>query len=697
MGRQAGRFAARAIAAATIVAIATLGLPTPASASPPAGKVYVNDTSVAEGNSGTTNAVFTISLSPARGTVSVDWATSSGTATSGTDFTASSGRVSVSKTTPTVQVAVPVIGDPINESNETFNVNLSNASGGTIGDALGVGTITNDDAQPTISINDVAVTEGTSGTTVAVFTVTLSAPSGQTVTVGYAIADGTAVAPGDYATASGTVSFVPGEAAKPVNVSVKGDTIDEGDEIYRLDLSGATNASIADAQGIGTITDDDSSQLSVSDVTIPEGDVGTTSAVFAIALSVPSAQIVTVQWATADATAGSASDYTASSGNLSFAAGQTLKSVSVPVVGDTTDEPDETFEVNLSNPVNAALTDGTGVATISDDDAAPSLSVNDMSVNEGDMGTTTMSFTATLSAASGRTVTVHAATADGVAVAPRDYAAISTDLTFAPGQSTKQVDVVIGTDTWYELDETFTLVLSTPMNASLADDTGVGTIVNDDAVVGIDINDVTVLEGDAGTTVATFDVILSGPSGLSTTVDWATADGTAAEGQDFTAGSGTLTFAPGVTGQQVSVDVLGDTTDEPDETFSVSLSGPFNAGLETFQGTGTVTNDDPANTALTMSVKKTRKSVTAKGLLDPAAPGMRVTVTLLKKKGARYVKVRARSVPVRSLIDRDGDSLTEGAYAARFKRPAAGSYKLTASFAGNVNFLPSSATKRVKL
>jgi hypothetical protein len=697
MGRQAGRFAARAIGTATIVAIATLGIPTPASAGPPTGKVYVNNVSVVEGNTGTRNALFTIALSPARGTISVNWATSSGTAISGIDFVASSGIVSVSKTTPAVQVAVPVIGDALNEANETFNVTLSNASGGTIGNAVGVGTITDDDAAPTISVDDVAVAEGNSGTTAAAFTVTLSAPSGRTVTVAYATANGTAVAPSDYTAVSGTVSFAPGDTAKPVNVSVKGDTIDEGDEAFQLNLSGATNASITKAQGIGTITNDDDAELSVSDVTIPEGDAGTSNAVFSVTLDVPSAKTVTVHWATADGTAGSPSDFTASIGDLSFSPGQTSKSVTVPVVGDTTDEPDEMFTVVLSSPVNAPITDDTGVGTITDDDLPPSLSVSDASVPEGDVGTTTMSFTVSLSAPSGKTVTVHAATADGSALAPRDYAATSADLTFAPGETTKQVNVVVGTDTWFELDETLSLGLFSPVNATLADDTGVGTIVNDDAVRGIDINDVTVPEGDAGTSAATFDLTLSGPSSLVTTVNWTTVDGSATAGQDYTAGSGIVTFAPGVTSQQIFVDILGDTTYEPDETFSVSLSGPANAGLETLQGTGTITNDDPAITALTMTVKKARKSVTAKGLLDPATSGMRVVVTLLKKKGSHYVKVSSRTVQVSSLIDRDGDSLVEGAYAARLKRPTAGSYKVTASYAGTTDYLPSSLTKRIRL
>jgi hypothetical protein len=696
MARSTGTWMARA-AAGTIVAVLMLGLPTSASAAPPAGKVYVNDVQVVEGNGGTTNALFTISLSPARGTVSVDWSTASGTATSGSDFTSSSGRVTVSKSPSSVQVAVPVIGDTVNEPNETFSVNLSNASGGAIGDAQGIGTIMNDDAAATISVSDVGVAEGNSGPTVAAFAVTLSAPSAQTITVNYATANDTAVAPGDYAAASGGLTFAPGETSKTVNVNVNGDTVDESDEAFRLNLSGATNATIAKAQGVGTITDDDSAQLSVNDASVAEGDAGPTPATFAVTLSVASTQTVTVHWATSDGTAASPADYTAASGNLSFSPGQTSKSVAVPVVGDTTDEPNETFSVDLSSAANAAIADGHGIGTILDDDAAPGLSVSDASVTEGNAGTTTMSFTVSLSAASGKTVTVHDATANDTAVAPGDYAAASGDLTFAPGETTKQVDVILGTDTWFELDETFTLALSAPVNATLTDDTGVGTILNDDALVGVALGDVTVAEGDAGTTSATFDLTLSGPSGLPTTVDWATVDGTATAGLDYTAASGTATFPAGVTTQQVSVDVLGDTIDEPNETFTVSLSNPVNAGLKIAAGTGTITDDDLAVTSLTMTVKKARRTVSAKGLLSPATAGMPVTVTLLKKKGSRYVKVSSRSVQVGSVSDRNGDLILEGLYQARFKRPASGSYRLTASFFGDANSLACSIAKRLKL
>ena len=120
-----------------------------------------------------------------------------------------------------------------------------------------MGTITNDDTQPTISINDVSVTEGNAGTTSAGFTVSLSNASSQTITVNYATADNTATAGSDYVAASGTLTFTPGQTSQPLSVTVNGDLLNEADVTFNVNLSAATNATIADNQGVGTIVDDD--------------------------------------------------------------------------------------------------------------------------------------------------------------------------------------------------------------------------------------------------------------------------------------------------------------------------------------------------------------------------------------------------------------------------------------------------------
>jgi DNA polymerase IIIc chi subunit len=192
-------------------------------------------------------------------TVTVAYATTNGTATTAdADYVAASGTLTFAPGVTTQPVNVTVNGDVKNEANETFTVNLSGPVNATVSDAQGTGTITNDDAMPSLSINDVSVTEGNSGTTTAGFTVSLSAASGQTVTVAYATADGTATtADGDYVAASGTLTFAPGVTTQPINVTVNGDTRNEANETFTVNLSGPVNAMVSDAQGTGTITNDD--------------------------------------------------------------------------------------------------------------------------------------------------------------------------------------------------------------------------------------------------------------------------------------------------------------------------------------------------------------------------------------------------------------------------------------------------------
>ena len=268
------------------------------------------------------------------------------------------------------------------------------------------------------------MTEGDSGTTSATFTVTLAPASGQNVSVDYSTADGTATAPADYAATSGTLTFAPGQTTRTVTVQVAGDTLDELDETFTVNLSNAVNAAIADGTGLGTILDDDPlPALSINDVTVTEPDAGTTSATFTVSLNAPSAHVVSVDYGTADGTATAPADYAAGSGSLTFAAGETTKQVTVLVNGDLLDEADETYFVNLTNPTNATIGDGQGLGTITDNDPLPSLSINDVTVVEGNTGTVSATYTVTLSTVSGRSVTVDYATANGTAVAPADYQA----------------------------------------------------------------------------------------------------------------------------------------------------------------------------------------------------------------------------------------------------------------------------------
>ena len=558
----------------------------------------IGDASASEGGSLT----FTVSLTPVSGrAVTVDWATLDGTAKSA-DYTAASGSLTFAAGDTTKTVTVSTTDDTLDEDDETLTVTLSNPGNALIGDTNATGTIEDDDEPRSgqgLSVADASADEDAGTLT---FTVRLGAASGRTVTVDWATGNGgTAAAGADYTAANGSLSFAPGDTSKSFTVSVLNDALDEDDETFAVALSNAANASIDDAGGTGTILDDDDipgtvpgEGLTIADASATEGG----SLAFTVSVTPVSGRAVTVDWATSDGTAKSA-DYTAASGSLTFAAGDTTKTVTVSTTEDTLYEEDETFTVTLSNSGNALIGDGTATGTIEDDDEPSSrqgLSVADASADE-DAGTLT--FTVRLGAASGRTVTVDWATGNGgTAAAGDDYTAANGSLSFAPGDTSESFTVSVLNDALDEDDETFAVALSNAANASIDDAGGTGTILDDDDIPGtvsgegLTIADASAAEGGS----LAFTVSLTPVSGRAVTVDYATSNGTAVAGTDYTAASGSVTLAAGDITKTVTVATTEDTLDEDDETFTVTLSNPGNALLGDATGTGTITDgDDPVS------------------------------------------------------------------------------------------------------
>ncbi len=236
----------------------------------------INDVSLSEGNAGITNFTFTVSLSAPAGPggVTFDIATANGTATAGADYVANSLTAqTIPAGSSTYIFTVLVNGDLLNEPTETFFVNVTSVLGANVVDAQGVGTITNDDPLPQINTSNISVLEGNSGTANAVVTVTLNAASGQTVTVSYATADGTATQPSDYTSTSGTLTFTPGTVSQTIIIPVIGDTLPEANEIFSVGLFGATNATINVPTSFVTITNDDV-PVTVNPATLPNGTFG---------------------------------------------------------------------------------------------------------------------------------------------------------------------------------------------------------------------------------------------------------------------------------------------------------------------------------------------------------------------------------------------------------------------------------------
>ena len=229
----------------------------------------------------------------------------------------------------------------------------------------------------------------------------------------------------------------------------------------------------------------------------------------------------------------------------------------------------------------------------------PEMSIGDGSVTEGHAGATVVNLPVTLSSPSSTPVSVTFQTVNGTATAPGDYQSTAGTLNFAAFQTSAVIPVSVQGDNTLEANETFSVTLGTPTNATLADGVGIVTIIDDDAPPTITINDASVTEGNSGTTPATFTVTLSHASGSTVTVGWATANGTATAGSDYTAGAGNLTFNPGVTSLPIVVAAIGDQVAESDETFTVNLSNPSNAVIGDGTGTGTIVNDDTGTITLT--------------------------------------------------------------------------------------------------
>ena len=554
----------------------------------------IGDATVTETDSGTFAITFTVSLSSAVPfEVRVNYATANGSAGSGSDYVAATGTLVFAPGEATKTITILGIGETRNEQAETFNLNLSSAVNATIADTQGRATIVDNDPIPTVSVSDASVVEGDSGNRALSFTLTLSAISGQNVVVSYTTANGTATGGSDFTAVAGTVTIGAGAKTAVLNLNVAGDTAAEIDETLLLNLISATNATLADSQGVGTIRDDDS--LVVDDPVVTETDSGATTAQFTVRLLAAQDHAITVDYATGNGSAAAGSDYLARTGTINFAAGETEKLVDVVVMGDRGNETDETFVLNLSNATGTTISDSQGVATITNDDTAPSVTVSDAVVVEGPSGTRNAVFTLKLSKPSGQTVSVSYATADGTATtANADYQSRIGSVNFGAGSTTATVSVPVTGDTADEGDETFVLNLTGATNATLDDTQATATIIDDDPLPATSITDATTTEGNSGTKALGFSVTLSAASTQTITVQLATSNGTATAGSDYTASTQTVTFTPGQTSETVNFVITGDTTSEASETFLVTLANPTNAILGDAQGTGTIQNDDSA-------------------------------------------------------------------------------------------------------
>jgi hypothetical protein len=587
-------------------------------------QISISDAALVEGNAGTSLMTFNVILSAASAaTVTVNYATADQTATAGSDYVAGSGTVTFSPGQTTKPVTVTINADVTAEADETLLVNLSAPGNATILDGQGVGTIKNDDNLSALSINDVSLSEGNSGTTSFNFTVTLTPAAAFPVTVNYATADGTAIAGTDYQPASGALTFTAGQTTKTVSVLVNGDVTTEPNETFVVNLFNPGNASISDAQGLGTITNDDANpSITINDPSVVEGNSSSKSMNFVITLSNPTSTQLSVPFSLADGTANVGSDYQTNSGSFSVFAGNVTATVAIGINGDTTVEPDENFFMNLGSVAGATIAKSQGIGTIINDDglASPGISINDVTAGEGNSGTTNFNFTVSLTASSASTITVNYATADGTATAPSDYTTKSGVVTFAPGQTSQTVTIAVNGDTLFEPIETFFVNLTSPANAVIIDNQGQGTINNDDVVGSADL---VILKTGAATASGSANVAYTivvtnnGPTGASAV----TVTDVLPAGTTFVSAQTTQGVCSGTTTVVCS---LGALNNGGNATVTLTIQMPAASGLVSNTATVTAAENDP-----TPGNNSSTAATTVSGVSPPSPVPAQSTLLLL--------------------------------------------------------------------
>ncbi|QDT27727.1 Calx-beta domain protein [Gimesia panareensis] len=560
--------------------------------------VRIDDVSVHE-NDGT--ATIFVSLDkPVDATVSVDYTTANRTAYSTADYVSSSGTITFTAGTQSQFITIPIVDNSQVEAEESFYVNLSHiqSEGANVAfsDSQGEVSIQDDDQTviPLLSIDDVTVNEE-AGT--ATLNVSLSAAIPTTVTVDYITANDTAVSPNDYLARSGTVTFNPLETARTITIPIFDSDTVEADETFFVFLdniqSGVYQVLMNDDQALVTILDKDRPRLTISDLSVNEG-AGT--ATLSVNLTKAQTEAVSIEYATADESAYSTTDFGSSTGIVTFATGETTQTIEIPLTDDDLVEADESFLVNLFNlqdgSLNVSLLDDQARVTIRDDDQA-TISIDDLTVNE-DAGTAVLQVS--LSAPVDGDVFVDFTTADQTATSPDDYAETTGTLQFHAGEQLKTITVPIVNSTPLEAYRSFLVNLShvqaDGLIVTIADNQAEVTII-DSIPLRLSIDDVTVNE--AGGT-ATLSVSLNQAINSPFSVDFHTDSQTALPTSDYTDTSGTLVFASQQTTKTITIPLANDDVAEPDETFLVSLeniqSTDYLVEFEDDQAVVTIEDDD---------------------------------------------------------------------------------------------------------
>ena len=644
------------------------------------------------------------------GTVSVNYATSNGTATAGSDYTNTSGTLTFVNGDLSEAFTVPITNDGVTESQETVFVTLSNPTGGAALDSP---------ARATLYISDPATPPGTlqfsSGyyivnETQATATITVTRTAGSTgaVSVNYATSNGPAVAPGDYTTTSGTLSFANGETSKSFTVTINNDALIEFDETLNLTLSNPTGGATLGTQStafLEIISDDipQPGQLQFSAATYSVNETGGTATI-TVTRTGGSNVPVSVHYATGGGTAAAGSDYTATSGDLSFGIGEVSKTFTIPIIDDTLVESDETINLTLSSPTGGATlgSQSTAVLTIISEDTTGTIAATyqqgvngytgttDVSISSQGGGNGTTSYTGTyvrvyngttystedifsftnlgipvgstvvnatltLGASSWANQTIRGyyvlAPWNGTSGGGLGWLNSSTGQAWnTPGALGQGTDLVAGKSFVFNATATGGQVFNIPLDLAvvqswidnpsanqgflLVNETvsaSFDAYTSDNATIGnrplLSIDYTTSAPGtlqfsaptysvnESGGT-ATITVTRTGGSAGAVGVSYATSNGTATAGSDYTTTSGTLSFADGEVSKTFTIPITNDTLVESNETINLTLSSPTGGASLGSQSTAVLTiqdNDAPGAlqfSGATYSVNETQATAT---------------------------------------------------------------------------------------
>lgn len=530
--------------------------------------------SISEGTTGQ----LTLSLSEVSGINSVfSFQSFDGTALGGTDFTTIlSTQATIPAGSLTMLLEVVSIEDSIIQGDLNFDVSLSAISDVSLGSSIATITIVENDDIPDLLVFDANIVEGDTASVL----VSLSMGGFTQITFDYTTVDGTATSGGDFVVNSGSETLLVSQEAFTILISSVEDSLNENPEVFNLSLSNVVGANVIDDQSVISVTDDDA-QLFIDDSITAEGD----TLVFVVSLSKTLPHDVSFFLNTADSTAINGSDYTTASGWFTLASGNVSLTAEVSSLEDLTYEDNEYFNVNLSSLTGAHTGDILAVGTINDNDTAPLIYISDGTVTEGG----TIAFLISISELSEKDAVFNYDTFEtGSAISGSDFTMASTTYTIAPGVLVVTLSAATLEDILDESTENFDVSLTNLVDVGAGDDQGIASILDNDTPPQVFINDAEVDEG----LTAQISVTLSQASGQNIEFTWATFDGTALAGTDYSANSATVTMNAGSTSVSIQVISLDDIINQGNLQFDVSISSLVNVNAGNLLATITIDDDE---------------------------------------------------------------------------------------------------------